>query len=59
MTAFYTYLSTLTLDVNGFNSPIKSNRIAGRVRNKFHLFVVYKTSALTTSIAQSLVHPAS
>lgn len=42
MTAFYTYLSTLTLNVNGFYSPIKSHRIAGRVRNKLHLSVVYK-----------------
>jgi exonuclease III len=34
MTGITTYLSILTLDVNGLNSPIKGHPLANRIKNE-------------------------
>ena len=36
------YLSIITLNVNGLNAPTKRHRVAEWIKNKTHLFAVYK-----------------
>jgi hypothetical protein len=48
MTANSTYLSILTLIINGLNDPIKRHRLASRIESKTQPFVVYKKHTLLT-----------
>ena len=36
------YLSIVTLNVNGLNAPTKRHRVSEWIKNKTHLFAVYK-----------------
>ena len=36
------YLSIITLNVNGLNAPTKRHRVSEWIKNKTHLFAVYK-----------------
>ena len=47
-----TYISIITLNVNGFNAPTKTHRLAEWIKNKTHIYAVYKipTSDLKTHI---------
>ena len=36
------YLSVVTLNVNGLNDPIKRRRVSDWIKKKTHLFAVYK-----------------
>ena len=36
------YLSIITLDINGLNVPTKRHRVSEWIKNKTHLFAVYK-----------------
>ena len=36
------YLSIVTLNVNGLNDPIKRHRVSDWIKSKTHLFAVYK-----------------
>ena len=36
------YLSIVTLNMNGLNDPIKRCRVSDRIKSKTRLFVVYK-----------------
>ena len=36
------YLSIVTLNVNGLNDPIKRHRVSDWIKSKTHLFTVYK-----------------
>ena len=36
------YLSIITLNVNGLNAPTKRHRVSKWIKNKTHLFAVYK-----------------
>ena len=40
--ALSTYLSTITLNVNGLNAPIKRQRVADWLKTKNHLYIDYK-----------------
>ena len=40
--AMNNYLSIITLNVNGFNAPIKRHRIAEWIRNMTHTYAAYK-----------------
>ena len=37
-----TYLSVITLKVNGLNAPIKRQSVADWVKNKTHLYAAYE-----------------
>ena len=45
-----TYISIITLNVNGLNAPTKRHRLAEWIQNKIHIHAVYKkpTSDLNT-----------
>ena len=45
-----TYISIITLNVNGLNAPNKRHRLAEWIQNKIHVYAVYKrpTSDLQT-----------
>ena len=45
-----TYISIITLNVNGLNAPTKRHRLAEWIENKTHIYAVYKrpTSDLGT-----------
>ena len=45
-----TYISIITLKVNGLNVPTKRHRVAEWIQNKTHIYAVYKrpTSDLGT-----------
>ena len=47
-----TYISIITLNVNGLNAPTKRHRLAEWIQNKTHIYAVYKklTSDLKTHI---------
>ena len=40
--ALCTYLSIITLNVNGLNAPIKRHRVAEWVQSKTHIYAIYK-----------------
>ena len=40
--AINTYLSIITLNVNGLNAPVKRYRVAECLENKTYLYAVYK-----------------
>ena len=48
--AIGTYISIITLNVNGLNAPTKRHRLAEWIQNKTHIYAVYKkpTSDLDT-----------
>ena len=48
--AIRTYISIITLNVNGLNAPTKRNRLADGYKNKTHIYAVFKkpTSLLGT-----------
>ena len=50
--AIGTYISIITLNVNGLNAPTKRHRLAECIQNKTHIYAVYKkpTSDLKTHI---------
>ena len=50
--AIGTYISIITLNVNGLNAPTKRHRLAEWIQNKTHIYAVYKkfTSDLKTHI---------
>ena len=50
--AIVTYISTITLNVNGLNAPTKRHRQGEWIENKTHIYAVYKkpTSDLKTHI---------
>ena len=39
-----TYISIITLNVNGLNAPIKRHRWLNAYKNKTHIYAVYKKS---------------
>ena len=45
-----TYITITTLNVNGLNAPIKRKRLAEWIKNKTHIYTVYRrpTSDLGT-----------
>ena len=43
--AIGTYISIITLNVNGLNAPIKRHRLTARYKNKTHIYAVYKKPA--------------
>ena len=45
-----TYISKITLNVNGLNAPTKRNKLLNDKKNKTHIYAVYKrtTSDLGT-----------
>ena len=45
-----TYISIITINVNGLNAPTKKQRLAEWIQNKTHIYGVYKrpTSDLGT-----------
>ena len=50
--AIRTYISIITLNVNGLNAPTKSHRLVDGYKNKTHTYAVYKkpSSDLKTHI---------
>ena len=50
--AIGTYISIITLNLNGLNAPAKRHRLAEWIQNKTHIYAVYKkpTSDLKTHI---------
>ena len=50
--AIGTYILTITLNVNGLNTPTKRHRLAEWIKNKTHIYALYKkrTSDLKTHI---------
>ena len=59
--AIGTYISIITLNVNGLNAPTKRHRLAEWIQNKTHIYAVYKklTSDLkthTNQINKDLIH---
>ena len=40
--AITTYLSIITLNVNGLNAPLKRYRVTDWIKNKTQLYVAYK-----------------
>ena len=48
--AIGTYISIITLNINGLNAPTKRHRLAEWIQNKTHIYAVYKkpTSDLKT-----------
>ena len=44
--AIGTYISTITLNVNGLNAPTKRHRLAEWIQNKIHIYAVYKKTTL-------------
>ena len=40
--AIGTYISIITLNVNGLNAPTKRHRLAEWLQNKTHIYAVYK-----------------
>ena len=50
--AIGTYISIITLNVNGLNASTKRHRLAEWIQNKMHIHAVYKkpTSDLKTHI---------
>ena len=50
--AIGTYISIITLNVNGLNAPTTRHRLAEGIQNKTHIYAVYKkpTSDLKTHI---------
>ena len=50
--AIGTYVSIISLNVNGLNAPTKRHRLAEWLQNKTHIYAVYKkpTSDLKTHI---------
>jgi len=47
-----TYICIITLNVNGLNAPTKRHRLAEWIKNKTHIYAVYKKpiSGLKTDI---------
>ena len=47
-----TYISIITLNVNGLNAPTTRHRLGEGIQNKTHIYAVYKkpTSDLKTHI---------
>ena len=43
--AIETYISIITLNVNGCNAPTKRHRLAECIQNKTHIYAVYKKPA--------------
>jgi hypothetical protein len=48
MTGITTYLSTLTLNVNGLNSPIKRHRLANWIEKKIQQSAAYRRPTSST-----------
>ena len=50
--AIRTYISISVLNVNGLNAPTKRHRLAEWIKNKTHIYAVYKKpiSGLKTDI---------
>ena len=50
--AIVTYISIITLNVNGLNAPTKRHRLAEWIQKQDHIYAVYKkaTSDLKTHI---------
>ena len=44
--AIRTYISIITLNVNGLNAPTKRHRLAEWIQNKTHIYAVYKRPTL-------------
>ena len=46
------YISIITLNVNGLNAPTKRHRLVEWIKNKTHIYAVYKkpTSDLKTHL---------
>ena len=44
--AIGTYISLITLNVNGLNAPTKRHRLAEWIQNKTHIYAVYKKPIL-------------
>ena len=42
--AIGTYISIITLNVNGLNAPAKRHRLAEQIKSKTHIYFVYKVS---------------
>ena len=40
--AIGTYISIITLNVNGLNAPTKRHRLAEWIKKKTHIYAVYK-----------------
>ena len=38
-----TYISIITLNVNGLNAPTKRHRLDESIKNKTHIYAVYKS----------------
>ena len=53
--AIGTHISIITLNVNGLNAPTKRHRLAECIKNKTHIYAVYKkpSSDLKIHIDQS------
>ena len=58
--AIETYLSLITLNVNGLNAPTKRHRLAEKIpknkklnQNKTHIYVVYKKPISDLKILQT------
>jgi hypothetical protein len=51
MTGITTYLSKLTLNVNGLNSPIKRHRLANWIKRKTQQSAVYRRPTSSTEIS--------
>jgi hypothetical protein len=54
MTGITTYLSILTLNVNGFNSPIERHLLAKWIKRKIQQSVVYRRPISLTETSTSL-----
>jgi hypothetical protein len=54
MTGITTYLSILTLDVNGFNSPIKRHHLANWIKKEVQQSVVYRRCISLTGTSTAL-----
>ena len=44
------YFSALTSNVNGLNSSVKRHRVTEWIRNKIHLYAVYKRPTLDLKV---------
>jgi hypothetical protein len=54
MTGITTYLTVLTLNVNGLNSPIKRHRLTNGLKRKIQQFVAYRRPISPTEISIGL-----
>ena len=43
------YVSVITLNINGLNSPIKRHRMTEWIKNKMQKYVVYKRLSLASN----------